>query len=207
MSAQPLPPQPTTGKPPSETKLELTLDGVQLQVVLKDGTAYVYQEGAQIWRSDSSWDVQEMLLADLDNDGSREVAFVLWKPFVPQPRFLYEDFHFQLPFEEGSLRNHLFLYGWREGAWRPLWCSSPLADPIRELAVGDVDADRAEELLVLEGSYDDPLDEAAYHVTLWRWNGWGFTLHWRSPPGRYRNLTLQDVTSDEAPDIVLEDAF
>ena len=207
MRARTLPAQPRAMNLSSATELAVAIDGVPLQVVLREGTVHVYRDSTQVWCSDPSWDVREMLLADLNNDGGQEVAFVLWKTFVLQPRFLYEDFHFQAPFAEGSLRNHLFLYGWRDGEWRALWCSSPIADPIRELALGDVDADGANELVVLEGSYGDALDEAAHHVTLWRWNGWGFTLHWRSAPGRYRNLILQDVTGDEVPDIVLQHGF
>lgn len=207
VSTQPLRAQPAAMNPSSETDLEVMIDGVQLDVVLREGMVYVYQGGMQVWRSDPSWNVREMLPADVDNDGGQEVAFVLWKPFVLQPRFLYEDFRFEPTFEEGSLRNHLFLYGWRDGKWRPLWSSSPIADPIRELAVGDIDGDGANELVVLEGSYGDALDEPARRVTLWRWNGWGFTLHWRGAPGRYRDLILQDVTSDEVPDIVLQRGF
>jgi len=207
MSARPLLEPWPMRNPSSETEVEMTVDAVQINVALRKGTAYVYQDDTLVWRGDRSWDVREMLMADLDNDGGQEVAFVLWKPFVLWPRFLYEDFHFESPFEEGSLRNHLFLYGWRDGEWRPLWCSSPMADPIREMAVDDVDADGDNELVVLEGSYDDNLDEPAYYVTLWRWNGWGFTLHWRSTPGRYHSLMLHDVTGDEVPDIVLQDGY
>jgi hypothetical protein len=133
------------------------------------------------------------------------VAFVLWKPFRLEPAIIYDTFKFPSLWEEGSLRNHLFIYGWRDGAWRHLWCSSPVADPIVELAAADVDGDGASELVVLEGSYEMP-DAPASHVSVWRWSGWGFTLQWRSPGGLWDHLVLRDVTDDGVIDILVRGA-
>ena len=86
-----------------------------------------------------------------------------------------------------------------------MWCSSPIADPIREMAVGDVDADGDNELVVLEGNYADTPDAPAGHLAVWRWNGWGFSLQWRSPAGAFHSLLLQDVTGDDVLEIVVTD--
>lgn len=197
--------QPLPNTPPPENELEISRDDVHLQLVLEEGTLQVYDGDRHVWTSDASWDVRKMLLADPNNDSQQELVFVLWKPFAPQPTLLYEDFGFQLPFDEGSLRNHLFLYGRRDGEWRALWCSSPVPDPILDIAVGDVNGDGANELAVLEGSYADGSDKPARHVTVWRWNGWGFTLEWRSAPGQYCGLMLTDITGDRVPEIVVKD--
>jgi hypothetical protein len=53
-------------------------------------------------------------------------------------------------------------------------------DLIREVELGDVDG--VQELIVLEECSD------VQAVAVWRWRGWGFSLVWRSPPGRYRDL-------------------
>ena len=177
----------------------------QTTLVLEGGSLTVVHRGQEVWRSDPSWDVRELLVADLNNDDEQEVALVLWKPFRPDPPVFYDAFGFPAPWEEGSLRNHLFVYGWRDGDWLPLWCSSPIADPISDLTLGDVDGDEANELVALEGSYGDCLDAPARQVSVWRWNGWGFTLQWRSPAGDYANLTLQDVTGDDVLDILVQD--
>jgi hypothetical protein len=174
-------------------------------IVLKDGTLSVVHQGQEIWSSDPSWDVRQLLVADVNNDGTQEVAFVLWKPFRLEPAIFYDTFGFPSLWEEGSLRNHLFIYGWREAAWQHLWCSSPVADPIVEVAAGDVDGDGSNELVVLEGGYDAP-DAPARHVSVWRWNGWGFTLQWRSPGGVWEHLMLQDVTGDGALDILVKES-
>lgn len=197
--------RPPTRSSLSETEFETTVDGVHSHIVLRDGTLYVYLDVDQLWASDPSWDVRQMLVADLDDDGQDEAAFVVWKPLSREPSVFYNVFRFESPFEEGSARNHLFLYGWRDGEWRATWCSSPIADPIHMMAAGDVDGDGAKELVLLEGSYDDDPDEAARHVAVWRWNGWGFTLQWRSNPGRYCDLVLEDITGDEVPEIAVQD--
>ena len=176
----------------------------QTTIALEEGSLTVVHEGQEVWSSDPSWDVRQLLLADVNNDGKEEAAFVLWKPFRLEPRIIYDTFNFPSLWEEGSLRNHLFIYGWRNAAWQHLWCSSPVAEPIVELAVGDVDGDEANELVVLEGNYEVP-DAPAGHVSVWHWNGWGFTLQWRSPPGVWEHLVLQDVTDDGVLDILVKE--
>jgi hypothetical protein len=183
---------------------EMTLDEGQT-IVLDRGALTVLHHGEEVWSSDPSWDVRQLLLADVNNDGQQEVAFVLWKPFRLEPAIIYDTFKFPSLWEGGSLRNHLFIYGWRDGAWRHLWCSSPVADPIVELAAADVDGDGASELVVLEGSYEMP-DAPASHVSVWRWSGWGFTLQWRSPGGLWDHLVLRDVTDDGVIDILVRGA-
>jgi len=173
-------------------------------ILLAEGSLTVVHQGQEVWGSDPSWDVRQLLVADVNNDGKEEAAFVLWKPFRLEPAIFYETFRFPSLWEEGSLRNHLFIYGWRDAAWQHLWCSSPVADPIMEVAAGDVDGDGANELVVLEGSYDAP-DAAARHVSVWCWNGWGFTLQWRSPGGAWDHLMLQDVTDDGVLDILVKE--
>ncbi|MDH4209380.1 MAG: hypothetical protein OEV76_10940 [Anaerolineae bacterium] len=173
-------------------------------VVLEEGSLTVVQQGHEVWSSDPSWDVRRLLAADVNDDEVPEVAFVLWKPFRLEPAIIYDTFGFPSLWEEGSLRNHLFIYGWRDGTWQHLWCSSPVADPIVDLAVGDVDGDGSHELVVLEGSYDAP-DAPARQVSTWQWNGWGFTLQWRSPAGTWDHLVLQDVTEDGVLDILVKE--
>lgn len=196
-------PPTSTSQPDNEFEIGAT-DG-RLEVVLDDRQVHVRGNQSHIWDSDPLWDVRKMLVADLDNDGLREAALTLWKPCTLEPSVVHNHFGFTPPCEEGTLRNHLFLYGWLDGEWRALWCSSPMADPIREMAVDDLDGDDQNEFVVLEGSYDDPTDEPARHVSVWRWNGWGFTLQWRSALGRYCNLILQDATSDRVSDVIVQD--
>jgi len=176
----------------------------QTTIALEDGSLTVVHESQEVWSSDPSWDVRQLLVADVNNDDIQEVAFVLWKPFLLEPPIIYETYGFPSLWQEGSMRNHLFLYAWRDGVWQHLWCSSPVGDPIVELAVADVDGDGANDLVVLEGGYETP-DAPAAHVSVWSWNGWGFTLQWRSPPGVWEHLVLQDVSDDGVLDILVKE--
>jgi hypothetical protein len=190
--------------PSRATDQEIALGSDDSVITLQDGVVQVHRGGSLVWRSDPSWDVRQIMAADVNNDGLPEVALVLWKIFHREPAIIYETFGFPSLWEEGSLRNHLFFYGWRNAAWQHLWYSSPVADPILVLAASDVDGDRANELVVLEGSYDAP-DAGVRHVSVWRWNGWGFTLEWRSPGGVGDHLMLQDVTDDGVFDILVKE--
>jgi hypothetical protein len=57
-------------------------------------------------------------------------------------------------------------------------------DGLRAAQLGDLDGDGAEELIVLEDQGD------AQTLAVWRWQGWSFSLVWRSDNGRYRDLAL-----------------
>ena len=184
-------------------RVTLPLDE-QTTVVLDEGALVVTRQAHEIWRSDPTWDIRQLLVADVNNDGQQEAAFALWKSFRLEPAIVYDTFGFPALWEEGSLRNHLFIYRWRDGVWRRLWCSSPVAEPILELRAADVDGDWSSELVVLEGTYDFP-DAPARHVSVWRWNGWGFTLLWRSSGGEWDRLLLQDVTDDGVLDILVRE--
>jgi len=53
-----------------------------------------------------------------------------------------------------------------------VWQSSNLDRPNYRAALIDLNDDGENELVVTEGSYTDP---ARKEVTLWKWNGWGFS--------------------------------
>jgi poly-gamma-glutamate capsule biosynthesis protein CapA/YwtB (metallophosphatase superfamily) len=147
--------------------IDLTGDGVAEQVRLMGEQVIVTGDGGEVWRGLLDWQVVDLALGDPNDDGRGEMLLALWKPDG-----------------EGGLRSHPFIAGYREGAYRVLWGGSAVVDPIQEVELGDVDGDGVQELVVLE----ERGDERA--VTVWRWHGWGFSLVWRSPPGRYRDLAL-----------------
>jgi hypothetical protein len=85
------------------------------------------------------------------------------------------------------MRSHPFIVGYRAGAYRVLWGGSAVVDPILEVELGDMDGDGVQELIVLEEM------ATGRAVSIWRWHGWGFSLMWRSPPGKYRDLGVVQV--------------
>jgi len=149
--------------------MDLTGDGVPEQVQRVKEQIVVYRDGVEVWRGLPEWRVVDLALGDPNDDGRGELLLALWKPDAA-----------------GEPRSHPFIVGYREEAYRILWGGSAVADPICEVELGDTDGDGVQELIVLE-ERGEGLDRA---VTVWRWHGWGFSLVWRSPPGRYRDLAL-----------------
>jgi len=150
-----------------------------------------------------SWHITAAVLADATNDGAPEWVLLVWRPWrdwpiqrwVPAPS-LITSFH-----DAAGDSCHLILLNPQNG--REIWAGSALPAPLLALAVGDVDGDDRSEVVTLEGDYATGRDGPATHVDVWRWNGFGFTLEWRSPAGDWRQLYLTDVNNDGILDIAV----
>jgi hypothetical protein len=129
----------------------------------------IWQDGAIIWESPGAWQVVDVALGDPNDDGRGELLLALWQRDA-----------------EGVLRSQPFIIGHRGGTYQTLWGGRPVAHPIEEVEVGDVDGDGVEELVVIE-----ELSPGRQAISTWRWQGWTFGLVWRSEPGRYHSLTLE----------------
>lgn len=158
--------------------VDLTGDGVPEDVRRVREQVIIYQDGGEVWRSPSTWRVSDLALGDPNDDGRSELMLALWKPGL-------DGLEPPDPAKRSTPRSHPFIVGYRGGTYRTLWGGSAVAEPIQELALGDVDGDGVEELIALEG-----VDPERRTVSVWRWHGWGFSLMWRSRPGWYRDLTL-----------------
>jgi len=156
--------------------LDLTGDGVPERVQRVGEQVVVYHQDTEAWRSPPEWRIVDLALGDPNDDGRGELLLALWQPDA-----------------EGVPRSQPFVIGYRQGAYRLMWAGSAVADPIREVELGDVDGDGVQELIVLEERGD------AQAVTVWRWHGWGFSLVWRSPPDQYRDLVLIPELTGQPP--------
>ncbi len=87
--------------------------------------------GAVVWKSDSSWKVQDFLICDIDNDSQYEILLLTWKK---------GSFGRHLPFwvdkNDTETGQHIYIYEKREqnadkdGFLRASWMSSSLQDII-----------------------------------------------------------------------------
>jgi poly-gamma-glutamate synthesis protein (capsule biosynthesis protein) len=143
--------------------IDLTGDGASEIIRLEGGRALIYQGGELAWQSPAEWRVVDLALGDPNDDGRGELLLALSKD-APG----------------GFETSHPFILGYRGGAYRVLWGGSAVSEPILEVELGDLDGDRVQELVALEGNA----------VSLWRWHGWGFALLWRSTSGSFRDLML-----------------
>jgi hypothetical protein len=148
-------------------EIDLTGDGVPETVRRAGAQLVVEQGGTEVWRSPTHWEVVDAALGDPNDDGRGEILLA----------FRRED-------DAGIMASHPFVIGYRGGIYRTLWGGSAAVDPIREVALGDVDGDRAQELVVVEAG------GSKNAVTVWAWHGWGFSLVWRSEPGAYYDLVV-----------------
>jgi hypothetical protein len=147
----------------------MTGDGRPEQVRREGEQIVIYSEGVEAWRGLPEWRVVDIALGDATDDGRLEAILALWK----------ED-------EAGVPRSHPFIIAHRGGRYTLLWGGSAVAFPIHELELGDVTGDGVNNLVVIE----ETADGQRRAISVWRWHGWGYTLLWRSPPGRYRDLVL-----------------
>jgi poly-gamma-glutamate synthesis protein (capsule biosynthesis protein) len=155
-------------------RIDLTGDGEAEVVRLIGERAVVYQEDKLVWQSPPDWRVNDLSLGDPNDDGRFELLLSVRKL--------------------GPNKNETsqpFIIGYRSGVYRQLWGGSPVAEPIREVELGDVDGDGVEELVVID---EAGLTEQS--VSVWKWHGWGFSLFWRSELERYEDLSLVKGTDD-----------
>lgn len=157
------------GDPFRSGQIDLTGDGRPETVRLSAGRVMILEGGQPAWQSPPEWQVLDLALGDPNQDGRGEALLALLKPD-----------------KEGRLRSHPFIIGQRGGIYRQVWGGSPVSEPIRQVELGDVDGDGRQELVVL----DELPGTGLQTVGVWRWNGWGFSLGWRSQPGRYADLRL-----------------
>lgn len=161
--------------------IDLTGDGQPERVKLEQERVSVYHGQQLAWQSPPEWRVHDLALGDPDDDGRFDLLLALQKQDAT-----------------GAWRSQPFIIGYRGGIYRQVWGGSPVSEPLREIELADVDGDGLEELLVLDdvpGSAQQTLlglDEvpgsAQQTLGMWDWNGWGFSLAWRSPAGHYQDL-------------------
>ena len=153
----------------SSGQIDLTGDGVPEVVQLVGEGVTVYAGGEAVWRSPAGWRVVDVALGDPNDDGRYEMMLAIWRADGA-----------------GYERSQPYMVGYRGGRYDLMWGGRPVGDPIQELALGDVDGDGIEELMVIE----ELADGSAQAVSVWQWQGWTFGLQWRSVVGCYQDLVF-----------------
>ena len=66
-----------------------------------------------------------------------------------------------------------------------------------------MNGDGHNEVVTLEGEYATGRGGSATHVNVWRWNGFGFAMEYRSSTNTFRQLYLTDANNDGILDIAV----
>ena len=171
---------PTRSLRPRTPALAADLDGngTTESAVLANQTARLEENGRILWQSPKDWQVRQAAFTDLNRDGMAELALLVWRPFKPWliDRMLPRGGRIDTFHDAGGQSCQLILIGWKLGAYREAWAGSPLVDPLQQFAAVDLDGDGWQELSALEGRYNDIPSTPAWSLSVWKWNGFGFSL-------------------------------
>jgi hypothetical protein len=157
---------------------DLDGDGSPESLHLTSGQFEILSGSRSVWQSPSAWYVAQAQDTDLDHDGIREAALLVWRSFKPWPVDQWLPYGGRIAGfhnNEGS-SCHIILIGWNGSAYDEVWAGSALAEPVLSFAASDLDGDGRQELVTLEGSYSDPASAPGRAVKVWEWNGFGFSV-------------------------------
>jgi hypothetical protein len=183
---------------------DLNGDGQVEDLILEGGEARIEQHGQAVWRSPSDWQVTQALIGDLDRDGRPEVDLLVWRPYRPWPVDRFQPYGGRIDsFQDSQGRScQVILIAWRANAYQERWAGSALAEPLQAFVAADLDGDGRQELVGLETSYDAPANAPSAAVSVWAWNGFGFSLLARQS-GAFRHIAAYAPPGSE-PFLVLQ---
>lgn len=183
----------SSGSPqPEPLDADLDEDG-QVEIIRLGNSKLSIVTSWQItWQSPSSWQVQQALTGDLNRDGHLELVLLVQRPFAAWPidRFLPYPGRIQDFQDQFGLSSHIILIGWSGEQYREVWAGSALAEPVRQMAIADLDSDGNQELITLDVRYEDKQDQPARGLSIWEWNGFGFSLLARRTGNFYKVVPL-----------------
>ena len=153
-------------------------DGHPETLLLSSGRASVLSQGGVTWQSPATWQVVQAEITDLNHDGHPEVTLLVWRPFQPWPvdRWLPVGGRIASFHDSGGDSCHLILVGRVHGRYAEVWAGSAMAEPVRAFAAADLNGNGSQELVTLEGTYEESRSAPARDLKVWEWNGFGFTI-------------------------------
>jgi len=175
--------------PPREA--DLNSDGTNEHILLHGNAVSIVGGSDTLWASPPKWQIRAAQVTDLNHDSQPELTLMVWRPFAPWPVDAVLPHGGRIAgFHDAQNQScHIILIGWVGGTFRELWAGSALAKPLLDFYAADWNQDGRQELMAVETEYDRPLEGKA--LSLWEWNGFGFSLMGRriTRIGKYAFLT------------------
>ena len=149
-----------------------------------------------VWQSPPTWRIVQAGLSDLNHDGKPEISLLVWRPFQPLPIDAYRPNSGSIDAFQNKAGEscQIILIGWRAERYQEVWAGSALAEPVLAFIALDLNSDGKQELITLDGRYEDSALRTARSLSVWRWSGFSFTSLARLE-GSFRRLegvTLSD---------------
>jgi hypothetical protein len=160
------------------TQGDLDQDGVNEIIKLSSDRATILHQDMPVWQSPESWEVTQGFIADLNRDGLPEAALLVWRPFKPWPIDRYVPNRGRIDaFHDAQGRScQVILIGGSRGSYHEAWAGSALAEPVKQMAAADLDGDGYPELITVDSRYSDGPSTPPWALSIWEWNGFGFSL-------------------------------
>lgn len=148
----------------AEQEADLNHNGIPEDYMLQHHQITVWEGGKTIWQSPQAWQVDQIVIGDVTNNGCEEMVFLLWKEgsYGPSRPFWQNG-------EDTVWSNHLFLYSLVGDQFKQVWCSSALSPPLQDLLIAP-DPQTGENCLTARESKFGLPD----FIRL-KWDDWGFT--------------------------------
>ncbi len=143
-----------------------------------DGRVRIMSGDTIRWQSPSEWNVRQVGLSDLNQDGAVEAVLLVWRPFKSWPvdRWLPNGGRIDEFMNAQGDSCHIILIGWHREKFTERWAGSALAQPIMTFKLVDTNRDGFDELITLESTYETAGVSPANALNIWEWNGFGFSL-------------------------------
>jgi hypothetical protein len=153
-------------------------DGHPETLLLSGGQASVLSQGGMVWQSPAPWQVVQAEITDLNHDGQPEATLLVWRPFQPWPVDRWLPVGGRIGSFHDSVGDscHLILVGRVRGRYAEVWAGSAMAEPVRVFAAADLNGNGSQQLVTLEGTYQEIRSAPARALKVWEWNGFGFTI-------------------------------
>lgn len=141
---------------------------------LDNGRLIISEDEREFWRSPTDWQVTSLYIADVTHDHQEDLLLVVWKKGSFGPARPFWDTG-----KDNRFSCHLYVFNLVNQRLKPIWMSSALDRPIKDMRIKDTNGDGKNEIMVTEyhpwwRRISVRGISATSEVTTWQWQEWGF---------------------------------